>query len=99
MEFKGTSLGQEHIHKILQHTLLMALSYQTSGSNSNCPLKQTLIFEWCVIICEFRNTYQKDMCLTKIGLRIQNYVNYLRDSSEHLMSKIMFTLIMYTIFI
>ena len=34
---------------------------------------RTLVFEWCVIGCRFKNEHQNDMCSKDIGLSAQNW--------------------------
>lgn len=46
--------------------------HKVSGCKSIAHLKYTLIFEWCLIKCGFKNGHAKDMCLTKIELCVQN---------------------------
>ena len=45
---------------------------KVSRPNSITRLKQTLIFEWCVIRCGYEKGEQKDMCVNYIGLPARN---------------------------
>ena len=46
--------------------------YKVSGCKSIAHLNFTPTFEWCVIKSRSKNGHIKDMCLTKMGLRVQN---------------------------
>lgn len=43
-----------------------------SGPDLVTHLKQTSIFEWWVIECDFNNGHHIDMCLEEIGLCVKN---------------------------
>ena len=40
--------------------------------NPTTHLKQTPIFEWCVVTCGSKNEHQKSICLKDIGICAQN---------------------------
>ena len=46
-------------------------------------LNWTLILEWHVGRCGFKNRCQKDMFLKEIGLRMQNMLNCCKFNSPH----------------
>ena len=52
-------------------------------SNSVTYLNWISIFEWYVVMCGSKNGYQKDMCLTKIGLHAHNMITIL-DSTVNI---------------
>ena len=67
----------------------------------------TPIFEWCVVRCDSKSIYQKDICLQEIGLHAQNMIIVLgsifdrlcKGLHDHLTSERIFNLIMNRIFI
>ena len=32
------------------------------------------MFEWCVVMCGYKNIHQNDMCLKEIGLHVQSFL-------------------------
>ena len=43
-------------------------SFVVDVSDSMFDFKQTFVFEWCMVECEFENGHQRELCWKEIGL-------------------------------
>ena len=54
--------------------------HEVDEPKSNIAIIWTLIFEWYVIRCGFKNGHQKDMCFKELGLCVQNMPTVLNST-------------------
>ena len=63
---------RESTHDIRICSKMLAKNgHKVSMPNSVTYLNGTPIFEWWVVRCEYKNNYQKHMCLKEVGLCAQ----------------------------
>ena len=67
-----TKFIHPNITIILSNQSQLSEEYNTSGPYLVTHLNHTPIFEWCVVRCESKIGYQKDICLKEIQLHAHN---------------------------